>query len=66
MANERIVKELTTRGGAHGISGGSIDNLDNYTDEVVNKCIEVVSRVLKDKPKLRNRVVNAIKNYFAG
>lgn len=66
MANERIVRELTTRSGAHGIAGGSIDNLDDYTDEVVNRCIEVVSRVLKDKPKLRNRVVNAIKNYFAG
>lgn len=64
MANSKIVAQLTARSGAHGIEGGSIDNLDDYTDLVVNECVRIVRAQIKDK-KLENKVVAAIYSYFS-
>lgn len=63
MAKINIVAQLTTQAGCHGIEGGSVDNLDIYTDLVVEQCITLAKNQFK-KDKDKNKIQNAIYAYF--
>lgn len=63
MAKESLIKQFVTTSGCHGIDGGSIDNLDIYTDLVVEKAIDVAQAEFKDK-NIKKRIYEAVTAHF--
>lgn len=63
MAKTQLIKEIFTQTGAHGKSDGSVDNIDRFVDEIVDRCITAAQAEFKDK-KIKTRINEAITGYF--
>lgn len=63
MAKREIINEFVSKTGTHGIDGGSIDNLDFYTDEIVQRAILEAQNEFEDK-KIKKRIASAINRWI--
>ena len=63
MANENIIKQFVAQSGCHGIDGGSIDNLDLYTDLVIAECIKAAQNKFTKKD-LKKKISDGINARF--
>ena len=63
MAYERLIRQFVTQSGCHGIDGGSVDNLDLYTDIVVEECIKAAQAQFK-KQRIKDKIKEGINGKF--
>jgi hypothetical protein len=63
VASEQIIRQFVAQSGCHGIDGGSVDNLDLYTDLVIEECIKSAQNKFSKKD-LKQKIADGINARF--